>query len=153
MPTYPISQPADNAAPYTYTQPIRDSIAAVNDHQTRLTAVEAAQTAQTAQSVIAHNPQTGTAYTLVLADAGKIVEMNNAAANTLTVPSSSSVSFPVGSWVSVRQYGAGSTTIAAATGVTIASYGAGVRLGGRYAEATLTYRGSDEWILSGETAV
>lgn len=33
MPTYPITQPADNASPYTYTQPIRDGIAAVNDHQ------------------------------------------------------------------------------------------------------------------------
>lgn len=41
MPTYPISQPADNAAPYTYTQPIRDGIAAANDHQTRISALEA----------------------------------------------------------------------------------------------------------------
>lgn len=33
--TYPISQPADNAAAYTWTQPIRDGIAGVNDHQQR----------------------------------------------------------------------------------------------------------------------
>jgi hypothetical protein len=39
--TYPITQPADNAAAYTYTQPIRDSIAAANDHQTRITSLEA----------------------------------------------------------------------------------------------------------------
>lgn len=36
MPTYPITQPADNAAAYTYTQPIRDGIAGVNDHQKQL---------------------------------------------------------------------------------------------------------------------
>lgn len=40
-PTYPIAQPADNAPAYTYTQPIRDGIAAANDHQTRITALEA----------------------------------------------------------------------------------------------------------------
>jgi hypothetical protein len=38
--TYPIPQPADNAAPYTYTEPIRNAIAGVNDHQTRLTTLE-----------------------------------------------------------------------------------------------------------------
>jgi hypothetical protein len=41
VPTYPIAQPADNAAAYTYTQPIRDAIAGVNDHQDRITTVEA----------------------------------------------------------------------------------------------------------------
>ena len=40
------------------------------------------------------NPQTGTSYTLVLADAAKIVECANAAAITLTVPPNSSVAFP-----------------------------------------------------------
>lgn len=42
MPTYPIAQPADNAAPYTWTQPIRDSIEGVNDHQSRITTLEGA---------------------------------------------------------------------------------------------------------------
>lgn len=39
--TYPIDQPADDAAAYTYTQPIRDAIGGVNDHQTRIVALEA----------------------------------------------------------------------------------------------------------------
>jgi hypothetical protein len=42
VPTYPISQPPDNAAQYTWTQPIRDAIIGVNDHQTRVTALESA---------------------------------------------------------------------------------------------------------------
>ena len=44
--------------------------------------------------VTAINTQTGTTYTLALADKGKIVEMNNASANTLTIPTNASVAFP-----------------------------------------------------------
>ncbi len=65
------------------------------------------------------NAQTGTTYTLVLADASKLVTMSNASANTLTVPPNASVAFPVGTRLMVQQLGAGSTTIAAGSGVTI----------------------------------
>lgn len=65
------------------------------------------------------NAQTGTTYTLVLADASKLVTMTNAAANTLTVPPNSAVAFPVGTRLMVQQKGAGSTTLAAGAGVTI----------------------------------
>src|SRR5690606_37726486 len=49
------------------------------------------------------NVQTGTAYTLVLADAFTMVAMDNAAANTLTVPPNSAVAFPVGTRVDLSQ--------------------------------------------------
>ena len=51
------------------------------------------------------NEQTGTAYTLVGGDAGKLIKMTNAAANTLTVPPSSSVNFDIGTTINVVQYG------------------------------------------------
>jgi hypothetical protein len=89
-------------------------------------------------------------YTLVLADAGKLVEMNVASANTLTVPLNASVAFPVGTVINVRQYGAGTTTIGGSA--TIRSRGALVNLAGLYAEATLTKRATDEWVLSGDLA-
>lgn len=38
--TYPIALPPDNAPSYTWTQPVRDSIAGVNDHQNRITTLE-----------------------------------------------------------------------------------------------------------------
>lgn len=95
------------------------------------------------------NTQTGTTYTLVLGDKGKVVEMNNAAANTLTVPPNSSVAFPVNSWLDLRQLGAGQTTIAAGAGVTIRSNGAKLKLTGQYAGATLTKRATDEWTIDG----
>ncbi len=56
--------------------------------------------------------QTYTAsHSLVLADAGCIVEMNVASANTLAIPFNSMVPFPVGSWIKLVQVGAGATTV------------------------------------------
>lgn len=98
------------------------------------------------------NTQTGTTYTLVLADAGKAVEMNNGSANTLTVPPNSSVAFPVGTQILVRQLGAGQTTIAEGAGVTIRSKDDNLKLDGQYVEATLTKRATDEWVLTGALA-
>ncbi len=96
------------------------------------------------------NTQTGTAYTLVLTDAGKIVETNNAAANTVTIPPNSSVAFPIGTQIEVVQYGAGQTTIVAGSGVTIQKPYTLV-LAIRYARVTFYKRATDEWVLSGVT--
>lgn len=95
------------------------------------------------------NTQTGTTYTLVLADAGKVVEMNNGSANTLTVPPNSSVAFPVGTVVEVYNMGAGITTVAAGSGVTVRNAG---DLSAQYATASLRKRATDEWVLTGSLA-
>ncbi|MFC2248554.1 carbohydrate-binding protein [Labrys portucalensis] len=98
------------------------------------------------------NTQTGTAYTLALTDKGKIVEMNNAGANTLTIPANATVAFPVNSRIDLSQFGAGQTTIAADAGVTIRSAGGKLKLTGQYSGATLYKRGTDEWVLIGDLA-
>jgi hypothetical protein len=67
---------------------------------------------------LAINTQTAN-YTLVLTDAGKLINMNSSSALTLTVPANSSVPFPVGTRIYVRKGGAGNVTISGATGVTI----------------------------------
>ena len=90
------------------------------------------------------------AYTLVLADASKLVECANAAAITLTVPPNSSVAFPVGTVVHVAQAGAGQVTVAAGVGVTIkkpASLNA--RSFGPEAVLSLAKTGTDTWRLFG----
>ena len=69
------------------------------------------------------NAQTGTTYTPVLADSGKIVTLNNGSAITLTIPPNSSVAYPVGSSLVFISIGAGLTTFAQGSGVTIASAG------------------------------
>jgi hypothetical protein len=61
------------------------------------------------------NDQTAS-YTLVAADAGKWVTMNNASANNLTVPQNV---FAVGDEIEGHQKGAGQTTIVAGTGTTV----------------------------------
>ena len=94
------------------------------------------------------NVQTGTAYTLVIADAFKLVTMSNAAANTLTVPPNSSVTFPVGTRIDIGQDGAGQTTVAAGAGVTIRTPET-LKLRKQWAKATLIKRATDTWDIEG----
>jgi hypothetical protein len=71
------------------------------------------------KELVGVNDQTGTSYTLVLADAGKDVRCTNASAITLTVPPNSSVAFPIGTLIPFSQGGAGAVTATAGTGVTV----------------------------------
>lgn len=65
------------------------------------------------------NAQTGTSYTLVLADAGALVTLTNAGAITLTVPANASVAYEVGTKVYLAAGGAGTVTVTPDGGVTI----------------------------------
>lgn len=96
------------------------------------------------------NAQTGTTYTLALTDVAYIVEMNNASANTLTVPPNSSVAFPVGSQLIILQTGSGQTSVAAGSGVTINSSGSKLKLTGQWSAATLIKRATNTWVLVGD---
>lgn len=98
------------------------------------------------------NNQTGTTYTLVLADAGKTVWMNNASANTLTIPPASSVAFSTGAEIMVVQEGAGATSIAEGSGVTLNGNGvtAPQALAAQGSAVVLKYRGSDVWYMFGD---
>jgi hypothetical protein len=109
-----------------------------------------AATAGADSGIITTNSQSGTTYTLVIGDTGLIVETTNSSAVTVTVPPNSSVAFQTGATVALRQYGSGLVAVAAGVGVTIRSRGSVFNLGGQYAEATLTKRATDEWILSGD---
>ena len=96
------------------------------------------------------NSQTGTSYTLVLADAAKLVECSNAAAITVTVPPQSSVAFPTGTVVHLAQSGAGQVTIAAGSGVTLKKHAAfNARTLGPDAVVSLAKIGTNTWRLFG----
>ena len=75
--------------------------------------------------------------------------MNVGSANTVTVPNNSSVAFPIGTEITVMQYGAGVTTIVAASGVTFRSKDFSTRIGDQYTGATLIKRDTNEWYLIG----
>ena len=114
------------------------------------TATQTALDAKTAK-LITTNRQTAS-YTLVLGDADKLVEINNASANNLTVPLNSSVAFSTGTQILLAQYGAGQTTIVATSGVTIRSNGAKLKLNVQYSGATLIKIDTNEWYLFGDIA-
>jgi hypothetical protein len=98
---------------------------------------------------LATNAQVGTTYTSVLDDNGKIVEMNNAAANTLTVPLNATVAYPIGAQINILQTGVGQTTVVATSGVTINST-PGLKLRAQWSSATLIKRATDTWVLVGD---
>lgn len=98
---------------------------------------------------LAINAQTGTTYTSVLADNGKMVEMGNASANTFTVPLNSSVAYPIGAQINILQTDVGQTTVVATAGVTINAT-PGLKLRTRWSSATLIKRGTDTWVLAGD---
>jgi hypothetical protein len=95
------------------------------------------------------NAQSGTTYTLVLADSGKYVRLNNASAITMTVPPNSSVAFPTGTQIVLRQVGAGQVTVAEGSGVTI-NTSQTLLLRAQHSTATLIKVGTDEWDLAGD---
>jgi hypothetical protein len=114
------------------------------------TATQTALDAKT-NKLVTTNRQTAS-YTLVIGDADKLVEINNASANNLTIPLNSSVAFATGTQILLAQYGAGQTTIVATSGVTIRSNGAKLKLNAQYSGATLIKIDTNEWYLFGDIA-
>lgn len=109
---------------------------------------------ETTGPVVSHfqqNPQTAS-YSLVLADDGKLINMNVGSANNLTIPLNSSIAFPIGTQINVFQLGAGQTTIVATGGVTVYST-PGLKLRAQYSLATLLKVGTDTWIVGGDLSV
>jgi hypothetical protein len=97
------------------------------------------------------NAQTGTTYTLVLADAGAIVTLANAAAITLTVPEAASVAFPVGTRIDLIQVGAGQVTVAGSGAATVSKTAADtLKLRAEFSAASLIHYATDEWVLVGD---
>lgn len=95
--------------------------------------------------------QTGGAYTLVAADDGRLVEMNNASGTTLTVPNDSSVNFGIGTQIIVTQTGTGQSTLAGAVGVVINGT-PGLKLRAQWSSAVLIKRAANLWMALGDLA-
>jgi len=98
------------------------------------------------------NAQTGTTYTFVLADAGKMVTSSNGSAQTFTVPPNSSVAFDIGTQIIVQAIGSANCTLAQGSGVTINSKDSNKEIDGQYAAATLIKTATDAWSLIGALA-
>jgi len=104
----------------------------------------------TPKTTIDFNAQTGTTYTLVIADQDKLVTLSNAAAITLTVPPSV---FSAGQSINIQQIGAGQVTLAAGAGVTITSTGAtsaAPKLRAQESAATIVCKSSNNFTVIGD---
>ena len=96
------------------------------------------------------NAQTGTTYTPVLADNGKLVTLSNASAITLTVPTNASVAYATGAQINIQAIGAGQVTVVGDTGVTV--NGTGTKLRAQWSAATIVKTATDTWTLIGDLA-
>lgn len=99
---------------------IADRIADVDaEEANRVAAVSSEATARVAgDTTRTANAQAGD-YVLVLADAGKVVEVDKATAVNVTVPPNASAAFAVGTIVIVEQRGTGAVTLVPGAGVSI----------------------------------
>jgi len=91
--------------------------------------------------------QTGTTYTLLSSDNGRVVVLNNASAVTVTVPSGLGVGFNC----SFVQKGAGQVSFSA-SGTTINNRQSHTKINGQYGVASLVAYVADTFVLAGDTA-
>jgi hypothetical protein len=99
---------------------------------------------------LAFNAQTGTTYTLVASDTGKLVTTSNASAVTVTIPPSV---FTAGEQINLQSIGVGLTSFAQGAGVTITSTGATASapiLRARYSAATIICTASNTFTVIGD---
>lgn len=138
---------ANLASPtFTGTPAAPTATAGTNTTQVATTAFVTAAGALKSDLSDTINAQTGTTYTLVAGDNGKVIELNNAAAITLTCPVLTS-----GFNVLIRQTGAGQVTVATSS-TTARNRQSHTKLAGQWAEASIAYRATNEFVFSGDTA-
>jgi hypothetical protein len=103
------------------------------------------------------NAQVGTTYTAVKADGlNQIVTMDNASANTFSIPTDATYNFPIGTTLVVYQKGAGVTTIQAVTSGTTSVVSAGAVAAApvlaRYKTAAAIKLAANSWTVVGGIA-
>lgn len=89
-------------------------------------------------------------HVLQLQDSSKTIMMNSSSANTVTIPTNSSVAFPIGSVITIIQTGTGATSFVEASGVTIRSKNSYKTLNTQFAAAQLVKAETNIWILLGD---
>jgi hypothetical protein len=101
-------------------------------------------------TTLSFNAQTGTTYTLVAGDLGKLVTTSNASAVTVTIPPSV---FAAGNIINLQSIGVGLTSLAQGAGVTITSTGATASaptLRARYSACTIICTASNTFTVLGD---
>lgn len=90
-----------------------------------------------------------TSFTLALTDQYKYIRVSDTVSITVTVPTNETVAFPVGSYLSIIQAGAGQVSVVGSSGVTINTPDT-LNTRGQFSTITLTKVGTDEWDIKGD---
>ena len=93
------------------------------------------------------NNKTGTTYTLVASDKGKVVTLDNSSSITVTISNNLGDGFNC----LIVQKGTGKITISAGTGVTLINRQSHTKTAGQYAVVTIVNIGTNQVILAGDT--
>lgn len=101
------------------------------------------------KGVVSKTTQSGTSYTLALADMGTVIDCSNASAKTITVPANATTAFTIGCTINLYQSGAGQITVAAAGGVTIRTAQT-LKARAQYSMIVLYKLDTNEWLLTGD---
>jgi hypothetical protein len=99
----------------------------------------------TARTTIGFTANTSTSYTLSATDRDKLVTLNNASANTVTIPNGV---FSLGDSVNIQQIGVGQTTIL--NDGTTSFTGTGTKLRAQYSAATIICTGTNTFTVIGD---
>lgn len=95
------------------------------------------------------NYRTGAAYTLVASDRGKMVQLDNSTAISLTVPSGV---FSAGDRIDITQLSGGQVTFVAGGGMTLYSAGSRTKIAGQLSAATLHFWDTSRVQIIGDLA-
>jgi hypothetical protein len=91
-------------------------------------------------------------YTLVLADAGKLIRCTKSSAMSIIIPTNAAHAYSIGQRVDIMQYGAGQVTVSGDTGVTVRSTPTN-KLRATYSTVSIIKIATDEWVLAGDLAL
>jgi hypothetical protein len=107
---------------------------------------------QTKEGVVSRTPIIAKtdSYTLsALTERDSLIEVAKSTATTITIPTDSTLNFPVGTSIDVLQTSTGQVTIAGAGGVTVNAT-PGLKLRTTWSSATLFKRAANTWVVFGD---
>lgn len=90
-------------------------------------------------------------FTIGLDDMGTVIDLGSVTPVTITIPTYSSVAFPIGAHMEICQVDVGQVTVAPVSGaVTLRSRGSAFKLNGIWAYAYLRNFDTNIWVLTGD---
>ena len=96
--------------------------------------------------------QTGTAYTLALADADSVIRLTSTDPITITAPNNTSVAIPIGAFVEIHQANTGIASFTGESGVAVDARDGLLSTAGQFAVVGLRKVATNKWVLTGDLA-